>query len=216
MNQTVCFVTLFVAKGFLAPIMSAMRRLPSLLLLLSACSGPEADTHSKDPYERYLGLREIAEQRDIASESEVVRLVDDPHYLVVTGALEVMAAFGRKEYLPYALPKLEVKEKDRERENHPMVRGQACATVAVCGGAEGLAPVLGVLAADPDPSVRRAAVKVLAARYGKEPRVLQALVAAVGEKDPGLSYMAHQKLGELTGRKEIPRSRDAWAAVVQP
>jgi HEAT repeat protein len=193
-----------------------MLRRSCVLLLLSACGGPEADTRSKDPYERYLGLREIADARDTSSEPEVVRLVDDPHYLVVTGALEVMAAFGRKEYLPYALPKLEVKEKDRERENHPMVRSQACTTVAVCGGPEGLGPVLGVLAADPDPTVRRAAVKVLAARYGKDPRVLQALVAAVGEKDPGLSFMAHQKLCELTGRKDIPRSRDAWAAVVQP
>jgi len=193
-----------------------MRRLPWICLLLGACSSPEPDTHSKDPYERYLGLKEIAETRDVASEAEVVRLIDDPHYLVVTGALEVMAAFGRKDYLPYALPKLQVKEKEKDRENHPMVRSQACATVAVCAGPEGLEAVLGVLRDDPDPGVRRSAVKVLADRYGREPRVRRTLVDTVGDKDPSISNMAHLKLRELTGRQDIPRSREAWAAVVAP
>ncbi|HXX93044.1 MAG TPA: HEAT repeat domain-containing protein [Planctomycetota bacterium] len=193
-----------------------MRPLPWLLVLLGACSGPEADTHSKDPYERYLGLKEIAENRDVASESEVVRLLDDPHFLVVTGALEVMAAFGRKDYLPYALPKLQVREKEKDRENLPMVRSQACLTVATCGQAEGLEPILGVLRGDPDLGVRRAAVKVLADRYGKDPRVLQALVDTVGEKDPSLSYMAHLKLCELTGRQDVARSKAAWGAVIAP
>jgi HEAT repeat protein len=183
-------------------------RLPWALVLLSACSGPEPDTKSKDPYERYLGLREVIVERNFSAEPEVVRLLDDPSYLVVTGALEVMAAFGRKDYLPYALPRL--------RAEHPMVRSQACETVAVVGGPEGRQPVMGVLRSDVEPAVRRSAVKVLAAHYGADPEVRKLLVETVADKDPGVAYNAHERLCELTGRKDIPRSREAWAAVVAP
>jgi HEAT repeat protein len=179
-----------------------------LLLLLWGCSGPEPDTKSKDPYERYLGLREILVERNFSAEPDVVRLLDDPSYLVATGALEVMAGFGRKEYLPYALPRLKAE--------HPMVRAQACETVAVVGGPEGRAPVMAVLRTDADPAVRRAAIKVLAAHYGADPEVRKLLVETVADKDPGVAYNAHERLSDLTGRKDIPRSRDAWAAVVSP
>jgi len=185
-----------------------MKRLPWALLLLVSCSGPEADTKSKDPYERYLGLRVILEERDASSEPEVIRLIDDPSYLVVTGALEVMANFGRKEYLPYVLPRLKAE--------HPMVRAQACETAAVVGGPEGMTAVMGVLRTDADPAVRRAAVKVLAARFGKSPEVRTLLVETVGDKDPGVSYNAHERLAELTQRWDIPRTKEAWAAVVSP
>lgn len=194
--------------------MLAMRRLAWPLLLFASCGGPEANTRSKDPYDRYLGAREIGTARDVASEPELVRLLDDPHYLVVTGVLESMAEIGRREYLPYALPKLQAREKDRE--NPPMVRAQACATVAAVGGAEGLEPVVASLKDDPDPGVRRAAVKALAAHYGKVPRAREVLAETVGDKDPSLSLMAHQKLRELTGREDVPRSKEAWTQALQP
>lgn len=183
-----------------------MRRLPWALFLLASCSGPEADTKSKDPYERYLGLREILADQNHSAEPEVVRLLDDPSYLVVTGALEVLASFGRKEYLPYALPRLKAA--------HPMVRAQACETVAVVAGPEGRNPVMTVLKSDPDVPVRRAAVKVLAAHYGSDPEVRKLLAETVADKDPGVSYLAHERLRELTGRWDIPRLREAWLGVV--
>ena len=188
--------------------MLAMRRLFWIIPLLASCSGPEANTRSKDPYERYLGVREIGQAGDVASEPELVRLLDDPHYLVVTGVLESMAEIGRKEYLPYALPRL--------KGGHPMVRGQACATVAGVGGADGLEPVLVVLKEDPDVGVRRAAVKAVAARYGALPRAREALVETVGDRDASLSLLAHEKLRELTGRMDVPRTKEAWAQAVRP
>jgi HEAT repeat protein len=190
------------------PIMLPMRRLAWALLLLASCSGPEPNTLSKDPYERYLGVKEIGVAGDVAAEPELLRLLDDPHYLVVTGVLEVMARFGRKEYLPYVLPRL--------KSGHPMVRAQAIETVAAIAGAEGLDPIASVLASDPDPAVRRPAVKVLAAVYGKNPKARQAFVEALGDKDPSVAYMAYQKLCELTGRNDLPRSKEAWAQAIQP
>jgi HEAT repeat protein len=188
--------------------MRAMHRALWGVFLLASCSGPEANTRSKDPYDRYLGVREIGQARDVASEPELVRLLDDPHYLVVTGVLESMAEIGRKEYLPYALPRLKV--------GHPMVRAQACATVAAVGGAEGLEPVLSVLKDDSEASVRRAAVKALAFRYGTLARAREALVEAVGDRDASLSLMAHERLRELTGRTDLPRTKEAWAQAVRP
>lgn len=207
----------------------AMRpRTPVWLLLalglaegLSACGGPEPNTRSKDAYDRYLGVREIGDTRDLASESELLRLIADPSYLVVTGVLEAMARIGRKEYLPYVLPKLQLKEKDpadvtKERENPPMVRAQACETVAVLAAPERLEPLIAVLQNDPDLGVRRAAVKTIADRYGKLPRALKVLIETVGDKDPSISLNAHNKLQELTGRMDVPRSKEAWSKAVQP
>lgn len=188
--------------------MRAMKGLVWAVLLLASCSGPSPNTRSKDPYDRYLGAREIGAARDVASEPELVRLLDDPHYLVITGVLESMAEIGRKEYLPYALPRL--------KGGHPMVRGQACATVAAVGGPEGLEPVLAALKDDPDPGVRRAAVKAVAARYGTLARTREALAEAVGDKDASLAHLAHEKLRELTGRQDVPREKEAWAQAVRP
>lgn len=201
--------------------MLRMRRLSGLVLLLASCSGPEPNTQSKDPYERYLGVREIGQARDRSSEAELVRLLDDPHYLVLTGVLESMAEIGRKEYLPYVLPKLRLKEKDptdpkMEREIHPMVRAQACETVAVIAGEEGLENVLGILDSDPDPGVRRSAVKTIVAHYGKVQRAREALARTVGDADPSVAFAAHKALEELTGRTKMPRSKDAWMQAIRP
>jgi len=188
--------------------MLPMRSLACFVLLLSSCGGPEPNTRSKDPFERYLGVREIGRNRELAAEPELVRLLDDPHYLVVTGVLESMAEIGRREYLPYATPRLKA--------DHPWVRAQACETLATIAGEEVLEQVLGVLQQDPDPAVRRAAVKTIAVHYGKLPRARQILAQTVGDPDPSIALMAHNRLAEITGRQDVPRSKEAWAQVIQP
>jgi HEAT repeat protein len=176
----------------------------AFFLLPASCCGPEPDRASRDPYERYLGVRELAAERTAASVAEAVRLLDDPHPLVAVGALETLADYGDKDFLQHVVPKLKA--------GAPLVRAQACAVVASLGNPDGAAPLLEVLK-DPDPAVRRAAVKALAA-FGSRPEVRRALVEAVGDKDASVALMAHTKLQELTGRTDVARTRDAWAATV--
>jgi HEAT repeat protein len=186
------------------PLMS--RPLPALLLALAACGGPEADVRSRDPYERYLGVREAGDDRSAASVAEIVRLLDDEHALVVTGALEALAAIGDKAFLQHAASKI--------KHPNPMVRSQACATIAAIRNEEGTAALLEALK-DEDPAVRRASVKALAA-FGGRTDVKRVLAETVGDKDASVAYMAHLKLREITGRNDVPRSREAWTQAVGP
>ena len=97
--------------------------------------------------------------------------------------------------------------------SHYFVRAQACATLATIGNAKAVGPLVQTLE-DPDHRVRRAAVKALAL-FGKRRDVLQALAARVGDPEPSVALMAHEKLAELTGRTDVGRSRDAWERVVE-
>lgn len=176
----------------------------SALLLLAACGGPEANPLSSDPYERFLAVREVVGRTDAESIRMLVAMLDDPHYLVVVGAVDVLATHGRPELLQHFVPKLKHK--------HPMVRQSACAAIATIQGEEGLPGVIELLK-DPDPAVRRSALKSLAA-FPKNGAARRAIVDAVADKDPSVSYMAHRLLSEITGRKDVPKSRDDWAKAV--
>jgi HEAT repeat protein len=177
----------------------------AVLVALASCSGQEADVKSRDPYERYLGVKELADQRDAAAMAEVVRLLDDPNFLVTVGSLEVLALIGHKEFLQHAVPRL--------KHNHPMVRAQACTTIAAIRNEEGLPPLAEALK-DPDGSVKRAAVKALQ-MFGNRPETVRALVEAVGDKDPGVSLLAHEALQAMTGRLDVARARDAWGQALR-
>jgi len=174
------------------------------LLLLAACGGPNANLKSADPYERYLGEMELKDRSDAATTAEVVSLLEDPHFLVVVGALEVLASRGRPEYLQHVLPKLKHK--------HPFVRQAACAAVVSLHAEEGIPDLIKTLQ-DPEPGVRRSALKALGA-FGK-PEALRALVEAVADKEPSVSYMAHRLLCTATKREDVPQSREAWAQALK-
>ncbi|MFN3485571.1 MAG: HEAT repeat domain-containing protein [Planctomycetota bacterium] len=178
-----------------------MRRFSWALTLLAACSGSGADLASREPYERYMAVRGLARTPDAASVAEIVRRLEDPHFLVVVGALEALGDIGRPEFLQHVLPKLKAP--------HPMVRQYAVLTAARLGREEAVPALVEVLRADADPAVRRTAAKALAA-FGARPDVRRALAEAVGDRDPSVSLMAHDKLQEITGRRDVPASRKAW------
>ena len=176
-----------------------------LLLLLAGCSGPDANVKSQDAYERFLGEQELAGRTDAEAIGQLVAMLDDPHYLVVVGAVDVLAAHERPEMLQHFVPRLKHK--------HPMVRQAACAAIARVRGEEGV-PGVAELVKDPDPFVRRAALKALA-QFPRRPDATRAMVEAVADKDPGVSYMAHRLLSERTNRTNVKQSRDAWAEAVK-
>jgi len=176
-----------------------------LPLLLAACSGPEANVKSEDPYERFLGERELVARTDAESIGQLVRMLEDPHYLVVIGAIEVLASHERPEFLQHFVPKLKHK--------HPMVRQAACDAIARVHGDEGVPGVL-ALVKDPDAMVRRSALAALA-QFPRRPDATRAMVEAVGDKDPGVSYMAHRLLSERTNRTDVKQTKEAWAEAVK-
>jgi len=175
------------------------------LLLLAACGGPEPNVRSQDPYERFLGERELAERTDAAAMTEIVGLLEDPHFLVVVGAIDLLAARGRPEFLQHFLPKL--------KHAHPLVRQAACAGVGAVHNAEGVPALVAVLK-DPEPAVRRSAVKAMA-KYLDVPEARAAVVDAVADKDPSVSYMAHKSLADKTGKTNVERKREAWVEALK-
>ena len=176
-----------------------------LLLLPAACSGPEANVKSEDPYERFLGEQELAGRTDAEAIGQLVKMLEDPHYLVVVGAIDVLAGYQRPEFLQHFVPKLKHK--------HSMVRQAACAAIAKVHGDEGVPGVI-ELTKDPDGMVRRSALKTLAA-FPRRPDATRAMVDAVADKDPGVSYMAHKLLSERTHRTDVKQSKEAWAEAVK-
>lgn len=182
-----------------------MRRPYWICLLLAACSGPEANLASADPYERFLGVRDLEGRRDAAGLSELVRRLEDPHYLVVAGAIGTLADLREKEFLQHVAP--------LTRHAHPIVRRRACEGIATIGNPLGV-PFLAKAVEDPDGQVRRGAVKALAA-FKDAPEARAALLAAMGDKDPGVVLVAHETLGEITGRTDVPRAQAAWAEILK-
>jgi HEAT repeat protein len=175
------------------------------LLFLAACGGPEPNLKSQDPYERFLGERELIGRTDSVAIQELVSRLEDPHYLVVIGAIEVLASQGRPEFLQHFVPKLKHK--------HLMVRQSACAAIASVRAEEGV-PALIETFKDSEPSVRRSVLKALA-QFPKNPAGLRAIVEAVGDKEPSVSYLAHRLLSGITGRTDVPQSVKAWAESVK-
>jgi HEAT repeat protein len=181
---------------------------PALLFLAAGsttltigCGGPEANPRSQDPYERFLGVRELVGRTDAEAIRMLVQMLDDPHFLVVVGAIEVLAVPDRPELLQHFVPRLKHK--------HPMVRQASAAAIATIRNEDGV-PGIAELLRDPDPAVRRSALKALAA-FPKNAGARRAIVDAVADKDTSVSYMAHRLLSEITGRTDVPRTKDDWA-----
>jgi HEAT repeat protein len=170
------------------------------LLFLAACGGPEPNLQSLDPYERFLGERELIGRTDAAAIQDLVSRLEDSHHLVVVGAIDVLASQGRPEYLQHFVPKLKHK--------HPMVRQSACAAIASIRAEDGVPALIETLK-DPDPAVRRSVLKALA-KFPGNAAGRRTIVEAVGDKEPSVSYLAHRLLTGITGRTDVPQSVKAW------
>jgi HEAT repeat protein len=177
----------------------------SLAVLAPSCGGPVPNTKSEDPYEKFLGERELVGRTDAQAIAELVGLLEDPHFLVVVGAIDVLAEQGRPEFLQHFAPKLKHK--------HPMVRQAACAATARIQNEEGVPALIDTLK-DPEPAVRRSVLKALA-QFPSNPGAGRAMVEAVADPDPSVSYMAHRLLSERTHRTDVPQKKDDWAKVVK-
>ena len=176
-----------------------------ICLLLASCGGPEANLKSGDAYERFLGVRELEGRRDAASVAELVRRLEDEHPLVVAGAVTTLGESGRKEFLQHVAPMTTHKS--------ALVRRDACEAVGRLANPLGV-PFLVKALEDPDGLVRRGAVKALAV-FREVPEARQALLAALGDKDPGVVLVAHDRLREITGRRDVARTREAWAEILK-
>lgn len=181
------------------------RALPALIVCLASCGGVSPDLHGREPYARYLAVRDLADSPDAPSMAQLVAALDDPDSLVVTGALESLAEIGRPEFLQHAVPRL--------GHAHPRVRRQACATIAAIRNPDGV-PFLAKAVKDPEPSVRRGAIHALVA-FGTKPGIVEALLGAVGEADASTVLAAHEALLKLTGKTAAARTREAWDAVLK-
>ena len=182
-----------------------MRRPYWVCLFLAACSGPDANLQSPDPYERFLGVRELEGRRDAAGLSEIVKRLEDPHYLVIAGAVNTLAEMRDPAFLQHIAP--------LAQHPHPIVRRRACEGIGRLGNPLGV-PYLLKAAEDADPLVRRGALKGLSA-FPDAPDARRGLVAGVGDKDPGVSLVAHEALQRIVGRTDVPRTREAWAEILK-
>lgn len=181
------------------------RRPVWIWLFLAACSGPEANLASADPYERFLGVRELEGRRDAAGISEIVERLQDPHYLVVAGAIQTLAELREKDFLQHIAP--------LTAHPHPIVRRRACDGLFLIGNPAGV-PFLLKAMEDVDPQVRRGAVQSLGG-FKTVPEAVRGVLAAMGDKDPGVVLLAHQKLEKITGRTDVARTKEAWAEILK-
>ena len=190
-------------------IVPLMRRIWWIPLLWGCSSGPSPDVKSPYPYGRYLGALQLAERPNAENVRTLVEMLQDPEYLVRSGAVVALARIGKPEFAAHLLPRLST-----EVETSPMVRGDVCLALAKLKNPQAIVPLLTTLQSDQEGVVRREAAKSLPA-FGKKPEILQGLATAVGDSDVSVSWRAHLSLQEMTGAKSVAMTRDAWNAYLK-
>src|SRR5438552_1917806 len=92
--------------------------------------GSGAQPRKQGPLRTLSRLQELSGKRDAKTVAELVKFLDDPHYLVVIGAIEKLTKIGHKEFLQHFAAKL--------KHDHPMVRSSACKAIATIRNEEGI------------------------------------------------------------------------------
>jgi HEAT repeat protein len=182
-----------------------MRFWPIALLIVGCSDAPNPDLNSTNPHARFLGALEKADRSQDAD--TIKTLVDmagkDPDPLARSGAITALGVIGRPGIAQHLIP-IAVNAKEER-----MVRTDAIITLAKLKDPQALPALLDLLKGEPDMSLRREAAKALPA-FGKKPEILAALLEALDAKDPSVAYRAHLSLTELTGLKDVARTRAAW------
>lgn len=174
------------------------------VLLLGGCGGPEVNIESADPYARYLGLLELSQgEPDEQSLQRILRALEDPAFLVREGALRAIIRVRQPGLAARAAPLL--------TDPHPLARIAACDVLSHFRLGEFAPDLIRRREEDPEGSVRRAAVKALAA-IPATPEILRALVAALDDADPSVPLFAQERLAAVSGRKYPASDRGAWEA----
>jgi HEAT repeat protein len=187
-----------------------MRNSFVLLLVLAGCSsGPDPDVNSPHPYGRYLGALDLVSSPNAENVRTLVRLLDDPEYLVRSGAVVALARIGRPEFTQQLLPKL-----DPNVESSAMVRSDVCLALEKLQHTTALEPLLATLKSDPEAVVRREAAKALRS-FKKDQKMCQGLAEAVGDPDASVAWRSHLSLQELTGEKKVAMTTEAWSAFLK-
>ena len=171
--------------------------------LCSCSSGPTPDVKSPYPYGRYLGALKLAENPTAENVKTLVGMLEDPEYLVRSGAVVSLSQIGRPDFAQHLIPRL-----DPKTESSAMVRSDVCLALGKLKNPAAIDPLLAALQSDPENVVRREAAKSLPA-FGKKPAVLQGLAAAVADPDVSVAWRAHVSLQELTGAKAVAMTREA-------
>jgi len=191
--------TFFVASPWLGVVLSC-----------ASCSGgPDPDVKSSYPYGRYLGALELAENPNAENVRQIVELLSDPEPLVRSGAVVALGKIGRAEFVQHLIPLL-----DPQLEASALVRSDVCIAFQTLKNPQAIPQLLTCLRSDPEGAVRREAAKGLPA-FGKKDEILEALVQAIADPDPGAAWRAHVSLQELTGAKEVAMTTEAWAAYLK-
>ncbi len=211
-----------------------MKKLSSIIALLAVGCGGSATPNCKsgDPYERYLGAVTLGSTGDKNDAYQACRLIQDPDPLARDGAVIAMGEIGDPGNVPRVAATLKLscpvhpelladvpgicakcgkRPLERAVPNNAMVRTDAVRALARLGGGEAQASVLVALAKDESVDVRRTAAHV-AAKFGSNRAVLEALVEAMGDPSAGVVYAAHGALVALTKQDKTAREKLAWRA----
>jgi HEAT repeat protein len=173
------------------------RILLASVLLLAACgSGPVANLESRDPYERYLGALQAADDRDPEAMKKVEALLKDPDPLARTGAIVALA----KTKTPEALKLMTGMLSDGDSN----VRTEAVRAVAGYKDPASVEPLSKVLLQDAMVEPRRVAALSLG-DFGDKPPVRAALLEAFTDPAASVAYNAYRSLVRITGRQDLPR-----------
>jgi HEAT repeat protein len=175
-----------------------MKRALSLCALaLAACSSaPVPNLDSPDPYERYLGALEAAEEGDAESMKRVEAQLKDKDPLARTGA--IVALSQRKSSLSLLVGML--------NDADPGVRGEAVRAVAEFRDTATIPALATILDKDPALETRRVAALALG-EFPDSPALRDILLEAFSDPAAGVAYNAHESLVRITGRADLPRGR---------
>lgn len=174
--------------------------LGALAAVLPSCGGPTPDPQSADPYERYLGVVQLGDDPTPENVQLVLKRLNDSSPLVREGCLIALRKFGKPEFSVHAAERVE--------DSNPLVRQRAVEVSAALASEAALPKITAALRADPDVAVKRTAARALR-RYGSRREVIEALVDALADPDPGVAYNAYLSLTALTG-ETLPQEKAAW------
>jgi HEAT repeat protein len=171
------------------------------ILVLAACGTYTANIESSDPYEQYLWLIQL---NSGAGESEMERVrqaAGSNAALAREGAVRAVGNIGKPDLIPIAM--------DRLGDSDPNVRMAAIESLAKLKIEAAQTKILEKLRVDSEVQVRRTAAKSLR-EFTPNRAAYQDLIAALEDKDGGVSVLAQATLEKLSGQTMARTDVKGW------